>query len=136
MENNDLHLDDDFLDLDKDERNVKPWGMELKQFTVLMHLSQLASVIIPLGGIILPIVMWTTNKDQSKTVDEHGKNIVNWLISSLIYLIASFILTLVVIGIIGVIAVGICSLVFTIIGAIKASNGEVYKYPLSIQFFK
>lgn len=75
MENNDLHLDDDFLDLDKDERNIKPWGMELKQFTVLMHLSQLASVIIPLGGIILPIVMWTTNKDQSKTVDEHGKTL-------------------------------------------------------------
>ncbi|MBP1638338.1 MAG: hypothetical protein H6Q18_1127, partial [Bacteroidetes bacterium] len=30
---------------------------------------------------------------------------------------------------------GILDLVFTIIGAVKANNGEVWNYPLSIRFF-
>ena len=116
--------------------DFKPWGMETNQFCMLMHLSQFASFIVPFGGIIMPIVMWSTNKEQSDLVNEHGKNILNWIISSFIYLFVSFILTFVLIGIVTLIATAVCSLIFTIIGAVKANNGQVYKYPLSIQFIK
>lgn len=118
------------------EDNSRPWNMELKTFCMLMHLSQFGSMLVPGAGLVLPIVMWATNKDESPTVDEHGKNILNWMISSVIYLIVGFILAFIFVGFIVIIAVAICSLIFTILGAIKANNGEFYKYPMSIQFIK
>ena len=116
--------------------NFRPWGMELNQFCMFMHLAQFAGLIVPFASIVLPIVMWTTNKDKSELIDQHGKHILNWIISSFIYLFVSFILIFVIIGFLAIFAVAICSIVFTVMGAIKANNGEVYKYPLSITFIK
>lgn len=114
----------------------KPWGMELNQFCMLMHLSQFAGYIIPLAGLILPIVMWASNKDQSELVDVHGKNILNWIISTIIYIIIGIVLSIVIIGIPILVAVGICSIIFTIIGGLKANEGRIYEYPLAIKFLK
>ena len=114
----------------------KPWNIELNSFCMLMHVSQLSSVIIPGLGLILPILMWATNKDEFPVVDEHGKRILNWMISALIYSVVCGVLVLIVFGIFGLFAIGIATLIFAIIGAIKANKGEVWAYPLSINFFK
>lgn len=119
-----------------DPNNFRPWGMEEKQYLLLMHLSQFAGYVFPLAGIILPIVMWSTNKDYSKHIDEHGKMIINFMISFFIYFIISFILVFVFIGFFLLIILGICSIVFTIIGAIRANEGRFYRYPLTIDFIK
>jgi uncharacterized Tic20 family protein len=116
--------------------DLKPWGMEKKVFLMLMHLSQLSGFIIPLAGLILPIIMWATNKDLSKDIDNHGKVILNWIFSSLIYFAVCFVLTFIFIGVIGFFVVGICSIVFAIIGGIKANDGVLWQYPLSIKFYK
>ena len=118
------------------ENNLQPWGMKLKTFCMMMHLSQLSSIVVPGLGLVLPIVMWATNKDASPLIDAHGKNILNWLISSLIYAGISLILTLVFVGVIGLFAIGIMSLVFAIMGAVKANDGVVWKYPCTITFLK
>ena len=115
---------------------MKPWGMEEKTFLMLMHLSLLAGFIIPFAGIVLPIVMWVLHKDKFKTIDNHGKVILNWLISALIYLIVGGILTVVLVGTFILFVLGIIAIVFPIIGAIKASKGELWAYPLTIKFFK
>ena len=120
----------------EDDLNFRPWDMDLKSFTILMHLSVFAGMIIPMGGIVLPLVMWLTNKEKSDLIDAHGKNIMNWMISSFIYAIASVILMIVGVGFLMIIALVILSLVFTIMGAVKASNDEVFKYPLAIEFIK
>ena len=117
------------------DKDLKPWGMELKTFCMLMHLSQLSSSIIPGLGFILPIVMWATNKESSPIIDEHGKNILNWLITSLIYIGISCVLMLIFIGVFGLIAIGLMSLIFAIIGAVKANDNVTWKYPLTISFF-
>jgi uncharacterized Tic20 family protein len=114
----------------------RPWGMEQKTFLLLMHLSQLTNFIIPFGGLILPLVMWTTNKDKSTEIDQHGKVILNWVLSAIIYSVICFILTLVLIGALGFIILGIVNLVFIVIGAIKANEGVLWEYPASIKFFK
>ena len=117
-------------------QNFKPWGMELQQFCMLMHLSQLTAFIIPLAGLVLPIVMWQTNKDKSELINEHGKNIANWLISSLIYFISGAILTIIGIGLLIMLIVGVLNVIFAVKGAIKASKGELYKYPITFTFFR
>jgi len=107
-----------------------------KQMGLFLHLSQLLNIIIPFAGVIVPIVLWQVKKDEIPALDAHGKMVANWLISSLSYLAVSLVLTLVLIGILGFIAVGIMSVVFPIIGAIKANNGELWEYPLTIKFLK
>jgi uncharacterized Tic20 family protein len=119
-----------------EQENKLFWGMNEKSFLLLMHLGQFAGLIVPGLGLALPIVMWVTNKEQSENIDQQGKYITNWIISMVIYLTASIILMIIVIGIVSLIAVAIAALVFPIIGAIKSNNGEVWKYPLTIQFIK
>lgn len=109
---------------------------EQKQMGLFLHLSQLINMIIPIGGIIAPIVIWQMKKDEMPALDAHGKMVTNWLISSFIYMVVSGILTIVLVGILGVIAVAIMSIVFPIIGGIKANNGELWEYPLTIKFLK
>lgn len=109
---------------------------EQKQMGLLIHLSQLLNVIIPLAGIIAPIVIWQTQKEKMPALDAHGKMITNWIISSFIYLVVSGILTIVLVGLLGLIAVALMGVIFPIIGAIKANNGELWEYPLTIKFLK
>lgn len=109
---------------------------EQRQMGMFLHLSQLASLVVPVAGIILPIVLWQTQKDKIPGIDAHGKMVVNWMISCLIYAVASVILMFVVIGFLTLFAVAIMGIVFPIIGAVKANNGELWEYPLTIKFLK
>lgn len=115
--------------------DFKPWGMEEKQFLMLMHFSQLAGMVIPGAGLVLPIVMWATNKDKSIEVDRHGKVIFNWMISGFIYTICSIILMLVIVGFFAFFALMLLNLIWIIMGGVKANEGVVWHYPLSIRFF-
>jgi uncharacterized membrane protein len=86
--------------------------------------------------MVAPIVLWQMKKDESPIIDQHGKNVTNWLISCLIYAVICFVLVIVVIGAFMGIALAIVSIVFAILGGLKANNGEVWKYPMTIQFIK
>ncbi|MDQ3323207.1 MAG: DUF4870 domain-containing protein [Acidobacteriota bacterium] len=109
---------------------------EQKQMGMFLHLSQLLNFLIPFAGVVVPIVLWQTQKDKMPALDAHGKIIANWMISSLIYGAISFILLFVLVGILGFVALGIMAVVFPIIGGIKANNGEFWEYPLTIKFLK
>jgi len=109
---------------------------EQKQWGLFIHLSQFLNFIFPFGGIIAPVVMWQMKKDEMPAIDAHGKMIVNWMISSVIYTIVSIPLMFVLIGFLTFFAVVVMSIVFPIIGAMKANNGELWEYPLTIKFLK
>lgn len=109
------------------------FGMTQSTYLMLMHLSQLASWLIPFVGIIIPILMWTTNKDGNAEVDRHGKNILNFNISYAIY---SVVLLALLIGIPLLIVLFAVYAIAIVLAAIKASNGEYWEYPLTIKFFK
>ncbi len=109
---------------------------EQKQTGMFLHLSQLLNMIIPLAGVVVPIVIWQMKKDETPALDAHGKMVANWLISSLIYWVVSGILAIVLIGFLGMLALVIMGIVFPIIGGVKANNGELWEYPLTIKFLK
>ncbi len=119
---------------------------EQKQWGMFAHLSQLLSFVIPFGGVAAPIIIWQIKKDEFPALDAHGKMIVNWTISSIIYWVVSLILLVlsfvsiglsgIVVGLLGVIALAIMGVAFPIIGGIKANNGELWEYPLTIKFLK
>ena len=109
---------------------------EHRQMGMFLHLSQLINLVIPPAGIVVPIVIWQTQKDKMPGLDRHGKMIVNFMLSSLIYFAISFVLMFFIIGIFGLIALGLIGIIFPIIGGIKANNGEFWEYPLTIKFLK
>lgn len=111
----------------------KLWGMDERGYTSMMHISQFAGILIPFAGFILPIVMWISGKEDSEIVDQHGKVVINWMISLAIYLTICGILTIIGIGLIGLIALGILNVVFVIKGAIKANDGILWPYPMTIK---
>ena len=107
------------------------FGLEENTYLMLMHVSQLLGLLIPLAGFVAPVLMWVINKDINANVDLHGKNILNFTISYLIY---SEVLA--IIGIPLLVVLGIVYLVFVILAAVKANNGEYWRYPFIIQFLK
>jgi uncharacterized protein len=107
------------------------------QLLVVTHLSQLASLLTGFGGLIIPLILWITQKEKVFNMDEQGKRIVNFQLSLIIYAIICIPLILLLgLGILGFIVLGIISIVFPILNAIKASNGETPDYPMSIHFIK
>lgn len=109
---------------------------EQRQMGMFLHLSQLASLLVPVAGLVVPIVIWQTQKDKMPALDAHGKMVTNWMISALIYSVVSVVLMFVLVGFLTILAVIVMSIVFPIIGGIKANNGELWEYPLAIKFLK
>jgi len=107
-----------------------------KQMGMFLHLSRLLDAFVFPIGAIITIVLWQTQKDKMPALDAHGKMVTNWLISSVIYGAVSFILMFVLIGFLTGFTLWIMMIVFPIIGAVKANNGELWEYPLTIKFLK
>ena len=110
---------------------------EDKQMLIITHLSQLLDLVTGVGGFIVPLILWLTQKDKVYEMDMHGKMIINFQISLFIYsLICVPLIFLFGLGILLLIVIGLVALVFPIINAIKVSNGEMPSYPFSILIFK
>ena len=117
---------------------------EEKTFGMLCHLLSFAGFFIPFGSIIGPLVIWLIKKDQSPFVNDQGKESLNFQISLVIYgiigSVVSLILMLVLIGFVLIIVVGIALAIFwivmTIIASMRANEGQVYRYPLTIRLLK
>ena len=110
--------------------------MQERQWALICHLSALSGYVIPFGNLIAPIVIWSMKKEEMPMVDAHGKEVINFQISMTIWMIISAILIILVIGIPLLIILALLQLIFVIIGAIKADSGQLYKYPMTIQFIK
>lgn len=115
-------------------------GMKSNTYCMLIHLSQLlnyATAGVSFLGLVVPLVLWAIVKDKNTQVDLHGKIVMNWQISYLIYFWASVVLCAAFIGFLLVPIVWALGIIFPIIGAVKANNeGVAWKYPLSIKFFQ
>ena len=107
---------------------------QVNNWAMFIHFSQFCGYLVPLAGLVVPIVLWQMKKDESPILDSHGLAVVNWILSVLVYLAICLVLTLVVIGIPMLVVLGVLCIVVPIIGGIKAGNGEVWNYPLTIRF--
>tara|TARA_Y100000815_G_scaffold271935_1_gene299605 strand:+ start:1411 stop:1773 length:363 start_codon:yes stop_codon:yes gene_type:complete len=105
------------------------------QLLMITHLSQLLTYITGFGGLVVPLILWATQKETVDGMDAHGKSILNFQLSIIVYFIISILLIPVFfIGLIPLILIGILSFIMPIVNAIKASNGELPSYPLSLNF--
>jgi uncharacterized protein len=99
-----------------------------KIWSMLSHLSALLGV-----GFVLPLVVYLAMRHESEYVATNAREALNFHISVLIYSLCCIPLVFILIGIPLLIALGLGSLVLAIIATIKASDGECYRYPLTLR---
>ncbi|MHC4559402.1 MAG: DUF4870 domain-containing protein [Planctomycetota bacterium] len=111
-------------------KEARMWGM-------FCHLAAFAGIIVPaIGCVVGPLVVWQIKKEEFPFVDHQGKEAVNFQISILIYGIVSGLLCFACVGFVLLPAVYIFNLIFLLIAAVKANDGERYRYPLTFRFIK
>jgi len=125
--------DDDQRDEDEEEDDLKssrkrkrrePTNDD-KQMAMFCHLGNL------LGMIVLPLILWLTQKDKSSFIDEHGKEALNFGITMMI----GHFLGIFTCGILNTILLPL-AIVFGVMGGLAANRGEDYQYPICIRFIK
>lgn len=121
---------------------------EERQWAMFAHLSALLGALLTgvLGGgwgcFIGPLVIWLIKKDTMPFVNDQGKEALNFNITVAIIAVALLLLSIMTLGIGLIIAIplwviiGVAWLVFTIIAAIKANEGERYRYPFALRLIK
>ncbi|MEM9908248.1 MAG: DUF4870 domain-containing protein [Cyanobacteria bacterium P01_D01_bin.44] len=103
---------------------------------MVCHLLTFVGYMMPFGNVIAPLVLWLTKRETSQFIDVHGREVLNFQISILIWSMVSLILSCFLIGIPLLIAIAIFDIVVTIIGALEAQKGRYYRYPLTIRFIE
>jgi hypothetical protein len=106
---------------------------EERNWAVAAHLSGFVAAYLALG-FLGPLVVLLAAGNRSPYIRRHAVEALNFNLSVLLYLVVSAILVLVLIGIPMLLALGLLYLVTTIQGALAASRGEEYRYPLTIRF--
>jgi uncharacterized Tic20 family protein len=105
---------------------------ETRQWAMFIHFSILAGWAIPLAGLVVPIILWQIKKDELPGIVPHAHIVLNWIVSSLVYAAICFVLLIIVIGAFGFIALGLVTIIYAIIGGLKANEGEAWEYPGTI----
>ena len=117
------------------------FSSDARTWAMLTHLSAFGATIVGFG-FIGPLVMWLLKREEHPFLDHHGREAVNFNLSVLLYVAVGTVLGFVTLltGFIVIlpafVALGVLWFVTTIIAAVKANNGEGYRYPLTIRFLK
>lgn len=104
---------------------------DARGWSVAAHLLPLVGVYI-LGALFI----WLIKRDEDPFVEFNSREALNFQLSMLIYGLVSALLVIVLIGIVLLLAIGIFSFVMAIVAAVKAANGELYRYPLTMRIVK
>jgi len=100
--------------------------------------EKLWATLVQIGGIffsfIPALIGYLILKDRGPFVRAYTATALNFQITMAIAYVISYILWLAVIGIFLTIAIAVIVIVFSIIAAVKANQGQPYTYPLSIKF--
>jgi len=114
--------------------NPSPISPDERQWKVILHLSALLGLVTPsCGNIIGPLIVWLIKKQDLPALDAEGRKVLNFQISYTIYMIIAGATVCIWIGWVLLPLIFILWLVFTIIGAVKVSNGEPYEFPFTIR---
>jgi len=101
-----------------------------RNFSVVMHLSPLAFIWIGPFALAVPLIMWLVRKDESRFVNDHGREIVNFMIS---LCVLHVITALTIVGLLAWPVLWVVAVVGMIRGSIAAGRSEYYRYPMTIR---
>lgn len=101
------------------------------------NMAMLCHLLAIFTGFLGPLIIWLMKKEESAYIDYHGKESLNFQITSFIIFVGLTIVSIIpIVGCITglmLLAYIVVWLVFTIIATLKAKEGEHYRYPISIR---
>lgn len=121
--------------LEKNEIEVKE-NKEIQEENKDKTMAMLSHILGLFFGFLAPLVVYFIVNDSDQFNKNHSKEALNFQISLCIWYFISGLLTIVLIGFIGIFGLWVIGIIFCIKGAIAAKNGEEFRYPLTIRFFK
>jgi uncharacterized Tic20 family protein len=104
-------------------------SQDSKNMTLLMWIGTIFFGFIP--GLVLFLM-----KKEDAYIQQQSKEALNWAITAILGYMIGFVLTFVLIGVLVFPVVGICHLIFCIMGAIATSKGDQFKVPFAIRLVK
>ena len=115
-----------------------------RNWALASHLVSLIGYFIGFGEFIGPLIIWMAKRNESPFVAHHAKESLNFSLTQMLLLFIALVvclpLCLIVIGIpmliISVLILFVWHVIAAIIGAVRAGEGELYYYPLTIRFLK
>ena len=109
---------------------------EIRNTAAVAHLSTFAGLVVPFGSVIGPLAVWLTRRDRGPFIDQAGREALNFGISIAIYgsvlVVAAFMLVGIPLLMVGVVA----WVVLASLAAVKASQGQAYRYPLTLRLIR
>jgi uncharacterized Tic20 family protein len=103
---------------------------------VAAHLSTFAGLIVPFGSVIGPLAVWLTRRDRDPFIDQAGREALNFGITVAIYGSVLLVAALMLVGI-PLLVVGVVAwVVLASLAAVKASQGQAYRYPLTMRLVR
>lgn len=98
------------------------------------------SILVHLGGLLFawlaPLIGYVALKDRGPFVRAHVVTALNFQLTLLIVYVVGVVTSLFFVGLLVILAAAVVSVVFSIIAAVAASNGQYYRYPLTIDFVR
>ena len=111
-------------------------GQEIRTTAVAAHLSTFAGLIMPFGSVIGPLAVWLTRRDRDPFIDDAGREALNFGISIAIYGVVALVGALMLVGIPLLVAGVVAWVVLGSLAAVKASQGQTYRYPLTLRLVR
>jgi uncharacterized protein len=108
-----------------------PVGTSDKALAILCHLSTFVG-----APFLLPFIVWLVKRNDPDMVASHAAEALNFHLSFLLYGLLLIPLCIIGIGIPILIIMAVATLVLAIIAAVRASDGALYRYPLTIRLVK
>jgi uncharacterized Tic20 family protein len=108
----------------------------VRNTAVAAHLSTFAGLIVPFGSVIGPLAVWLTRRDRDPFIDQAGREALNFGISIAVYGAVALAAALLLVGIPLLIVGVVAWVVLASLAAAKASQGQSYRYPLTMRFVR
>jgi uncharacterized Tic20 family protein len=104
-------------------------SQDSKNLALLVWIGTIFFSFVP--GLIIYLI----KKDDAYAFDQ-AKESLNWSITAAIGYVAGMILTVILVGVLVLWAVGLCNLIFCVMGAIATSRGETFRVPFALRLLK
>ena len=102
--------------------------------------QRLWATLIHVGGIFLGIwpslIGYLVAKERGAFIREHARQALNFHITMVIAVLLGCLLTIILVGFLILPVIGVIILIFSILAAVAANNGQLFKYPVSYEFIK
>jgi uncharacterized Tic20 family protein len=108
----------------------------VRNTAVAVHLSTFAGLVVPFGSVIGPLAVWLTRRYRDPFIDQAGREALNFGISIAVYGVVALVAALMLVGI-PLLVVGVIAwVVLGSLAAVKASQGQTYRYPLTMRLVR